>query len=108
MPLREVCARLGVSHAKIDALVANGSLLAVRDARGRRHFPAAQFDGDGHVAAGLADVQAALGYGSTWSVLNFLVNSNDLLGDERPIDLLMRGDLERVRQAAIIQGVHSN
>ena len=106
VPLREVCARLGVSRGKIDVLVANGSLLAVRGVGGRRYFPAAQFDGDGHVVVGLADVQAALGFQSAWSVLNFLVNENDLLSNERPIDILIRGEQENVIQAATVQGAH--
>lgn len=106
VPLREVCARLGVCSRDIDVLVADGSLLAVKDARGRRRFPAAQFRGDGYVVFGLADVQAALGFGSPWSVLNFLVNENDLLSNEWPINVLKRGDLEKVIQAATIQGAH--
>lgn len=104
--MREVCARLGVCSRDIDVLVADGSLLAVKDARGRRRFPAAQFRGDGYVVFGLADVQAALGFGSPWSVLNFLVNENDLLSNEWPINVLKRGDLKKVIQAATIQGAH--
>jgi len=96
---------MGASRSEIDALVASGTILAVKDAAGRRRFPAAQFDGDGRIVEGLADVQAALGFQSSWSVLNFLVNENDLLSNERPIDVLMRGDLEKVTLVATIQGV---
>jgi len=59
-----------------------------------------QFQDDGSVIEGLAEVQDALGYRSPWAVLNFLVNPNDALGDARPIDVMRRGDLSRVLEAA--------
>lgn len=95
-----------VSRQAVDKRVADGSLLAVPGPSGARRFPAAQFAGDGSVLKGLREVQEALGFESKWSVLNFLVNGHDLLGDERPIDVLRRGDVGRVVEAAKLTGVH--
>jgi hypothetical protein len=50
-------------------------------------------------------VQETLGYASPRSVLNFLTSPDDLLDGERPIDVLRRGDLDRVVQAARRIGV---
>ena len=94
-----------VSRQAVDKKVADGSLLAVPGPSGARRFPAAQFADDGSVVKGLKEVQAALGFESKWSVLNFLVNGHDLLGDERPIDVLRRGDLGRVVDVAKLTGV---
>jgi hypothetical protein len=96
----------GVSRQAVDKKVAEGSLLAVPGPSGRRRFPTAQFTEDGSVVKGLKEVQAALGFTSRWAVLNFLVNSHDLLGAERPIDVLRRGDVTRVVEAARRSGVH--
>jgi len=95
-----------VSRQAVDKRVADGSLLAVPGPSGARRFPAAQFARDGSVVRGLREVQEALGFESKWSVLNFLVNAHDLLGDERPIDVLRRGDVGRVVEAAKLTGVH--
>lgn len=95
-----------VSRQAVDKKVADGSLLAVPGPSGRRRFPAAQFADDGSVIKGLKEVQSALGFTSKWSVLNFLVNGHDLLGNERPIDALRRGEVGRVVEAAKRSGVH--
>ncbi len=95
----------GVSRQAVDKRVKEGSLLAVPGPSNRRHFPTMQFQDDGSVIEGLAEVQDALGYTSPWAVLNFLVNPNDALGDARPIDVMRRGDLSRVLEAAHRIGV---
>ena len=97
----------GVSRQAVDKKVADGSLLAVPGPNGRRRFPTAQFDDDGSLIHGMREVSAALGFSSRWAVLNFLVNAHDLLGDERPIDALRRGDVDRVVEAAKRSGVHA-
>lgn len=95
----------GVSRQAVDKRVNEGAMLAVPGPSGRRRFPAIQFQDDGAVVAGLKEVQAALGYASAWSVLNFLVNAHDLLGGDRPIDALRRGEVDRVEEAARQSGV---
>lgn len=107
VPLGEVCARLGVSQRELDDLVSSGKVLALQGAAGRRRFPAVQFDYEGRLLGGLAEIQDELGFASPWSVLNFLVNEHYDLGDERPVDVLRRGQLDRVLQVARLSGVHS-
>jgi len=95
----------GVSRQAVDKRVADGSLLAVPGPSGRRRFPTVQFNSDGSVVSGLKDVSAALGFSSSWSVLNFLTNGNDLLGGRAPIELLRKGDVGAVVEAARRTGV---
>jgi hypothetical protein len=57
------------------------------------------------VVEGLKDVQETLGYASPWAVLNFLVNPDDYLNDQRPIEALRRGELGRVLESARRIGV---
>ena len=94
-----------VSRQAIDKRVKEGSLLAVPGPSNRRRFPTVQFRDDGAVIDGLKEVQEALGYSSQWAVLNFLVNPDDNLNDERPIDVLRRGELDRVLESARRIGV---
>jgi hypothetical protein len=95
----------GVSRQAIDRRVKEGSLLAVPGPSNRRRFPTVQFGDDGEVIEGLKAVQETLGYSSPWAVLNFLVNPDDALNDERPIDALRRGELSRVLDSARRIGV---
>lgn len=97
----------GVSRQAIDKRVKDGALLTVPGPSGKRGFPALQFQPDGAVVPGLKEVQAALGYASPWSVLNFLVNPHDLLDGRAPIDLLRRGEVALVERAASLSGVHA-
>ena len=89
-----------VSRQAVDKRVKDGSLLAVPGPSNRRRFPTVQFRDDGAVIEGLKEVQETLGYSSPWAVLNFLVNPDDNLNDERPIDVLRRGELNRVLESA--------
>lgn len=94
-----------VSRQAIDKRVKEGSLLAVPGPGNRRRFPTAQFTDNGAVIEGLREVQETLGYSSPWAVLNFLINPDDNLNDERPIDVLRRGELKRVLKSARRIGV---
>ncbi len=94
-----------VSRQAIDKRVKDGSLLAVPGPSNRRRFPTVQFRDDGAVIEGLKEVQETLGYSSPWAVLNFLVNRDDGLNDERPIDALRRGEVNRVLESARRIGV---
>ena len=94
-----------VSRQAIDKRVKEGSLMAVPGPSNRRRFPTAQFNDDGSVVPGLKAVQEALGFSSPWAVLNFLVNPDDRLNGERPIEVLRRGEVERVVESARRVGV---
>jgi len=103
--IEQVCALLQEAPRAIDMRIDEGSLLALPRPGGRRWFPKLQFRDDGGVIAGLREVQEALGYANPYAVLNFLVSLDDRLGDERPIDVLRRGDLARVLESARLIGV---
>ncbi len=59
-----------------------------------------QFQPDGSVVKGLKAVQTALPTRNPWAVLNFLVQPDDSLDGQKPIDLLKRGELAPVVVAA--------
>ena len=99
--LDQVCALLqGVSRQRVERRVREGSLLAVPGPSNRRRYPVIQFMDDGSVVDGLKELHEALAFSSPWSVLNYLINPDDRLDGERPIDLLRRGELGRVLESA--------
>lgn len=73
----------------VHKAVASRRLLAVDD-NGRKLFPAFQFDG-GSVALGMAAVLATTPTTSPWALLQFLVEGDEGLGDERPTDMVNGG-----------------
>jgi hypothetical protein len=95
----------GVSRQRIERRVQEGSLLAVPGPSNRRRYPTVQFNPDGSVVPGLKAVQEVLNFSSPWSVLSFLVNPDDHLDNERPIEKLRRGELEPVIESARRVGV---
>jgi hypothetical protein len=95
----------GITRQAVDKRVADGALLAVPGPSGRRRFPTVQFNTDGSVVAGLKAVIKALDFSSPWAVLNFLINANDQLGGEKPIEVLRKGAVDRVVLAANSVGV---
>ena len=81
-----------LGHKSVQAVhkaVASRRLLAVDD-NGRKLFPAFQFDG-GSVAPGMAAVLAATPTTSPWALLQFMVDGDEGLGDERPMDMVKGG-----------------
>jgi hypothetical protein len=98
----------GISRQRVERRVQEGSLLAVPGPSNRRVYPTVQFNRDGSIIEGLADVQRALKYSSPWSVLNFLLNESDGLDGRRPIDLLREGEVERVVEVARATGSLGN
>ena len=95
----------GVSRQRIERRVLEKSLLAVPGPSNRRRYPTIQFNPDGTVVDGLKAVQETLDFASPWSVLSFLVNPDDHLNNERPIDVLRRGDVDLVLASARRVGV---
>jgi hypothetical protein len=99
--LEEVRKLMGdVSRQSIEKRVREKSLLAVPGPSNRRRYPTIQFNADGTVVHGLQAVLSALDFESPWAVLNFLVNSDDRLNNDRPIDALRRGDVDLVLESA--------
>lgn len=78
-----------LGHKSLQAVhkaVASRRLLAVDD-NGRKLFPAFQFDGD-NVAPGMPPVLAATPTTSPWALLQFMVDGDEGLGDDRPMDMV--------------------
>ena len=90
----------GVSRQSIEKRVREKSLLAVPGPGNRRRYATIQFNGDGTVVRGLQEVLRTLNFESPWAALNFPVNSDDRPNNERPIDLLRRGEVELVLESA--------
>lgn len=78
-----------LGHKSVQAVhkaVTSRRLLAVDD-NGRKLFPAFQFDGAA-VVPGMADVLAATPLTARWALLQFLVDGDEGLEGERPIEML--------------------
>ena len=86
----QTCKLLGYKSVQaVHKAVASRRLLAVDD-NGRKLFPAFQFDG-GSVVVGMAAVLSATPTTSTWALLQFMVEGDEGLGDERPMDMVKEG-----------------
>jgi hypothetical protein len=98
---------LGISRQAATGRAESGSLLAVLD-RGAYRFPRWQFDprGPDGVVPGLPDVLEALEPQPAFSKLVFLTRPNKTLDEREPIELLRRGDRERVLAAAHAAAQH--
>jgi hypothetical protein len=92
---------LGISRQAATGRAESGSLLAVLD-RGAYRFPRWQFDprGPDGVVPGLSEVLGALEPQPAFSKLVFLSRPNKTLDEREPIELLRRGERERVLAAA--------
>lgn len=81
---------LGYRSAQaVHKALASGRLLAVDD-NGSKLFPAFQFDGSS-ILPGMAEVLAAARGASPWALLQFMVEGDEGLGPDRPMDLIGGG-----------------
>jgi len=99
----ELARELGLSRQAVDNRRRTGKLLALT--RGRRGFvyPAWQVR-EGRVLEGFDLVLAALSDHDPWSQLSFMLTPNTWLQDESPLDVLRRGEVEPVLEAASVFG----
>lgn len=79
----------------VHKAVASRRLFAVDD-NGRKLFPAFQFDGDS-VAPGMAAVLATTPNTSPWTLLQFMVDGDEGLGDEQPMNMV-KGGAETIKR----------
>jgi hypothetical protein len=90
----------GISRQRVDRRVKEWTLLAVPGPSNRRLYPTIQFNRDGSVVDGLKSVLEALPTRNPWAVLNFLARPDDRLDGRKPIDLLRKGEVAIVVEAA--------
>lgn len=95
----------GVTRQRIDKRIEEGSLLAVPGPSNVRRYPVAQFMDDGSIVPGLREVLTALPTKSGFAALNFLIRPDDRLDGRKPIDLLKKGEIDRVVAAARAYGL---
>jgi hypothetical protein len=90
---------LGITRQAIDNRRKRGTLLGVQLGKRGYRYPAWQFTPEG-MLPGLGQVLSALDDYSPWIQLSFLLNDNAWLDGLRPLDLLRRGKIDPVVDAA--------
>ncbi|KRP85981.1 hypothetical protein AOQ73_36515 [Bradyrhizobium pachyrhizi] len=90
----------GISRHAVNKRVEDGTLLAIPGLGKRKLYPVLQFNPDGTTVDGLKAVTGALPTSNPWVLLNFLIHPDDRLGGRRPIDLLRKGEIKLVIEAA--------
>jgi hypothetical protein len=102
---QEVAEVLGISRQAVDQRRAAGKLLALDLGMRKNLYPRWQITEEG-ILAGLEEALLALkaGGNSPWMCLRFFLSQNYRLGEVRPLDLLRRGEIARVVQAASVYG----
>ena len=90
---------LGITRQAIDNRRKRGKLLGVQLGKRGYRYPAWQFTPDGTLP-GLGQIFQALDGYSPWIQFSFMLNDNAWLDGLRPLDLLRRGDIEPVIEAA--------
>ncbi len=103
---REVAELLGMSRQAVGKRRRAGKLIAVQTGRRGYEYPACQFEDTGAID-NLEEVLGAFADDiDAWMQLAFLINPNESLGGESPLDLLRRGELGAVARAARTHGEH--
>src|SRR5215831_14311949 len=101
--VEEVASLLHMTRQAVDKRRAAGKLIAVSVGRRGYLYPAWQFV-DAGLLHGLEDILEILADEPPLAQIGFFLSQSDALGDERPLDLLRRGDLEPVRRSARLLG----
>ncbi len=101
---QELAKVLRITRQAVDKQRRRGQLLAVRNGT-TWQYPAWQIV-DGAPLPGLKPVLTALQPHSPWTILAFFLSRNTRLRERRPVDLLRRGKVERVLQAAKAYAEH--
>ncbi|WP_435100194.1 excisionase family DNA-binding protein [Arhodomonas sp. AD133] len=98
----EAAKLLGVTPESVRKASRSGSLIAIRSGK-RFLLPAVQFH-EGQELKGLRRVLRALSVDSPWMRLNWLLSPEPRLDNRRPVDALLQGDIDEVREAATLYG----
>ena len=95
---------LGITRQAVGLRRNAGKLLGVESGRGYV-YPAWQFRNT-EMVPGIEDIFAILGDADPMTKVIFFLGHDHALGGKRPIDLLLNGKLEEVKQAARTYGHH--
>lgn len=104
---QEIARLLNVSRATVYNWHNQGDIVGVSYRDRKRQFPAWQFQRDG-LLPGLSKVLHILEEDGVWTQIGFMLNANSWLDGETPLDLLRRGDVEPVLNAASMYGEHAS
>lgn len=94
---------LNVSVEELERLIADGRMLTCLTSDNLRVFPVWQFDDEGHVLGGIHEVIGlfrSAGLPDGWTVAKWLNVPNPELDHEKGSDLLARGEVAVVVEAA--------
>lgn len=92
-----------VSRQAVDKRRTSGKLLALELGRRGFRYPAWQL-GDGDLLPEIEEILKLLDVHLPIAQMRFFLSGDHALGGERPLDLLRRGDLARIRRAARVFG----
>lgn len=96
LSVREVATQLGLTDEAIRKKIRNDTLIGIRSGKAYK-IPAFQIEG-GVELEGLSEVLGAMAINSPWMRLDWLLNPESRLDDQRPIDVLRRGDREEIKR----------
>lgn len=96
---RELADALGITRQAVDKRRLNGKLIGIDLGKRGYAYPVWQIDLDG-----LGAVLAELDELDPWTQALFMLSANSWLEGETPLDLLRRGQLDRVLEAAKLFG----
>lgn len=101
LPAHTVSAGLGISEQRLNELILEGSLLAVPVKGGRSTiYPSWQFTAEGHSVRGLEQIILAgrKAEMDPETLHFFMVEPNERLAGDAPVDCLARGEIHQVVQ----------
>jgi hypothetical protein len=90
---------LGMKRQGVDYLRKTKGVLAWRRTRGKWHYPVWQFS-DGQVRPGIRECLKALPNDDSWSQMIFFLSARQSLNEQRPLDLLYKGEIDKAVAAA--------
>lgn len=104
--VEDVARQLGITRQAVEKRRRAGTLIGLATGRRGYAYPAWQFDPHTGVLVGLRDVLKALADHDPWMQAIFMLDPNDRLAGERPLDAIRSGRVEEVVEAAQLFGEH--
>lgn len=103
----EVAELLGLRRQSVDLRRKKGLLIGLSHERRGYRYPKWQFTDDGLVLEGLTSILTILKHQGPWEQAAYMLNRNQRLDGERPLDLLRSGQKKRLLEAASNYGEQS-